>query len=150
MICAVYTTSRKIATAAPYVVPRAGKGKAPMNDIKNGAGRVPGPMPPGAEAYASAMMRSLAGRSPEARQVLYEQLRTLWHVVNDPFPAVLGRMGMTEESCSVRFCVPRGVIREWCGSRRSPPLYVRLMMAEAAGLITLRAHAPRQTEIVID
>lgn len=58
-----------------------------MNDIQNGAGRVPGPMPPGAEAYASAMMRSLAGRSPEARQVLYEQLRTLWHVVNDPFPA---------------------------------------------------------------
>ncbi|MDE7243574.1 MAG: hypothetical protein K2O18_06315 [Oscillospiraceae bacterium] len=135
-----------------------------MNDFENGTMKTPGPTTPdggeqsavshNADAYASKMMLSLSGsdsRDTKVQRDLYEQLRTLWHTVNDPFPKLLDSMGITAEACSVRFCVPSHVIQEWCESRRDPPLYVRLMMAEAVGLVTLRGYpVPRQMEIAID
>lgn len=73
---------------------------------------------------------------------IFEQLRTLWHVARDPFRTLLDGMGMTQTQCSCRFCIPLRTVQDWAGERRTPPLYVRLMMAEAIGLLDMRDHAP--------
>ena len=69
---------------------------------------------------------------------LYGQLCTLWHVANDPFREFLQLLGLSQAKCSRRFCIPLRTIEDWAGDRRMPPSYLRLMMAELAGLVSLR------------
>lgn len=55
-----------------------------------------------------------------------------------PFRDLLQAMGLTQSECSRRFEIPLRTIQNWAA--RSPeayrecPLYVRLMMAELAGI----------------
>ncbi len=74
----------------------------------------------------------------EADMALFEQLCTLWHIANDPFKSLLERMGLNQTQCSTRFCIPLRTVQDWAGDRRTPPPYVRLMMAEAVRLVELR------------
>lgn len=74
----------------------------------------------------------------EADAGLFEQMRTLWHVANDPFRSLLESMGLSQSGCSSRFCIPLRTVQDWAGNRRSSPLYIRLMMAEAVGLLNIR------------
>lgn len=69
---------------------------------------------------------------------LYEQLRTLWRVANAPFRELLADMGLNQTQCGIRFCIPRRTIQEWAEGRRTPAPYLRLMMAEAVGLLNIR------------
>lgn len=74
----------------------------------------------------------------EVDVVLFEQLRILWHIANDPFKALLKRMGLNQVQCSARFCIPLRTIQGWAGETRSAPPYVRLMMAEAVDVLDIR------------
>lgn len=74
----------------------------------------------------------------EADAALFEQMRTLWHVINDPFRSLLERMGLSQSGCSRRFCIPLRTIQDWAGNLHSSPPYIRLMMAEAVGLLDIR------------
>lgn len=65
-----------------------------------------------------------------------DQLHTIWHVANDPFRVLLCCMGLTQTQCSFRFCIPLRTVQDWAGERRTPPPYVRLMMAELQGLFS--------------
>lgn len=67
---------------------------------------------------------------------IFGQLRTIWHIANDPFRAFLSCIGLTQTQCSLRFCVPLRTVQDWAGGRRNPPIYVRLMMAELEGLFS--------------
>lgn len=69
---------------------------------------------------------------------LFEQLCTLWHIANDPFRDLLKIMGLNQTQCSTRFCIPLRTVQDWTGERRTPPPYVRLMMAELTGIVGLR------------
>lgn len=93
------------------------------------------------DAYASDVALSLLGPDDPEQEVdmeLFEHLRTLWHVANDPFKTLLERMGINQAQCSVRFCIPLRTVQDWAGERRTPPPYVRLMMAELTGVVRLR------------
>lgn len=61
-------------------------------------------------------------------------LHTLWHVANDPFRDFLALLGLTMMECSNRFGIPYRTIQNWSDGNRNPPLYLRRMMAELAGL----------------
>lgn len=86
------------------------------------------------DAYASDVALSL---EQEPDMALFEQLRTLWHVANDPFRALLRLMGLTQTQCSTRFCIPLRTVQGWALGERSAPPYLRLMMAEATGALNL-------------
>lgn len=93
------------------------------------------------EAFASDAALSLLDPEDPNQEIdmaLFEQLRTLWHVSSAPFRTLLERMGLTQAQCSTRFCIPIRTVQDWAGGRRTPPPYVRLMMAEAAGLLDIR------------
>lgn len=93
------------------------------------------------DAFASDAALSILDPDDPGQEVdmaLFEQLRVLWHVANDPFKSLLGRMGLKQTECSTRFCIPLRTVQDWAGERRTPPPYVRLMMAEAVGIVKLR------------
>lgn len=93
------------------------------------------------DAFASDTALSLldpGDPGQEVDMVLFKQLRTLWHTANDPFKTLLERMGLSQSECSRRFCIPLRTLQDWTGERRTPPPYVRLMMAELAGIVRLR------------
>lgn len=92
------------------------------------------------DAFASDGALSLLDPDDPGQEVdmdLFEQLRVLWHVANDPFKALLERMGLNQSQCSRRFCVPLRTLQGWAGETRSAPPYVRLMMAELSGIVRL-------------
>lgn len=93
------------------------------------------------DAYASDVALSLLDPDTPGQEIdmaLFEQFRTLWHVANDPFKVLLDRMGLTQTECSRRFCIPFRTVQNWAGEVRSAPPYLRLMMAEAVGLLRIR------------
>lgn len=95
-------------------------------------------------AYASDVALSLldpADPDQEVDAATVEQLINLWHVANDPFRNLLELMGLTQTQCSIRFCIPLRTVQDWAGDRRSCAPYLRLMMAELAGLVQPREPA---------
>ena len=56
-----------------------------------------------------------------------------------PFRELLRAMGMTQTECSRRFEIPWRTVQNWAANspteRRECPVYVRLMMAELAGIL---------------
>lgn len=74
----------------------------------------------------------------EIDMVLFSGLQTLWHVANDPFRTLLERMGLNQSRCSARFCIPLRTVQGWALGERACPPYIRLMMAEAVGLLDIR------------
>ncbi len=96
------------------------------------------------DAYASDIALSLLDPDDPGQEVdiaLVDQLRVLWHVAQDPFKGLLKRMGLTQAQCSTRFCIPLRTVQGWALEERRAPLYLRLMMAELSGIITIRGGA---------
>ena len=96
------------------------------------------------DAFASDAALSLLDPDDPGQEVdmaLFEQLRALWHVANDPFRVLLERMGLGQTQCSIRFCINLRTVQHWANEDRVCPPYIRLMMAEAMGLLHIRDHA---------
>lgn len=59
-------------------------------------------------------------------------------ILTIPFRDLLRALGMTQTECSRRFDIPLRTVQNWCASspdaHREPPPYVKLMMAELAGI----------------
>lgn len=55
-----------------------------------------------------------------------------------PFRDLLAALGLTQTECSRRYEIPLRTIQNWCSgspdAHREPPPYVKLMMAELAGI----------------
>lgn len=90
------------------------------------------------DAFASDAALSLLDPEDTGQAVdmeAFEQLRVMWHVARDPFKDFLRSMGLTQTQCSARFCIPLRTVQGWALGERTPPPYVRLMMAEAVGIL---------------
>lgn len=101
-------------------------------------------------ALSSALLPEDEGRDIDPE--LVQQLQTLWHVANDPFKDFLQLIGLTQTQCSVRFCIPLRTVQGWANETRQPPRYIRLMIAEAVGALTLRDYGknPKNRNLPID
>ena len=66
-----------------------------------------------------------------------DTLRKLWHTANDSFASLLERMGMSEGECCERFCINAMTLQKWVSGAELVPGYVRLMMAEASGYLSI-------------
>ena len=87
-----------------------------------------------------AMSSLFAGEDPAGAvdMALVEQLGRLWDVANVPFDRLLQLLGMNITQCHQRFCIPYRTVQNWSQGERSAPSYIRLMMAEASGWVTIR------------
>lgn len=93
------------------------------------------------DAFASDAALSLLDPDEPGQEVdmaLAGQLRTLWDIYHLPFRELLARMGLNQSGCSRRFCIPMRTVQGWALEERTCPSYIRLMMAEAVGLLELR------------
>lgn len=93
------------------------------------------------DAFASDVALSLLDPEDPDQEVdmeLAEQLRVLWHVARDTYKDFFRLLGLTQTQVSIRFCIPLRTVQRWAAEDNTPPLYVRLMMAEAAGLLHIR------------
>lgn len=93
--------------------------------------------------YASDMMMSSIlldenSQNKEVNMELENALKDLWHVTNDPFKSFLKRIKLNQTQCSARFCIPLRTVQGWALGERTCPPYIRLMMAEAVGLLDIR------------
>lgn len=97
------------------------------------------------DAFASDWATSsaiLPAEDPEADidMDLVSSLQALWHVAHDPVRDLLGLLGLSQTGCAIRFCIPLRTIQDWVADKRTPPAYIRLMVAEAVGLVALRSY----------
>ena len=67
-----------------------------------------------------------------------DQLSRIWHVAHDAFAVLLKAMGIRQTELSTRFCIPLRTVQGWALGERECSSYIRLMIAEATGYITLR------------
>ena len=70
-------------------------------------------------------------------QNIIDDLYNIWDVVHMPTAEMRAKMGMTQREFAERFCISRRTIENWDSGRRECPLYLRLMMAEILGLLTV-------------
>lgn len=92
------------------------------------------------DAFASDWALSSSFGGGDVDLWLFEQLRSLWGIRHLPFTDLLGLLGLGQSACSRRFCIPLRTVQHWANGDRDCPDYLRLMMAEAVGALTLRQY----------
>lgn len=80
---------------------------------------------------------------PEAEPDLTQAgaLRRIWQAANLPFKALLVELGLTQTGLSKRYGIPLRTVQGWAGETRTPPLWLRLMLADLAGWLERDGHA---------
>lgn len=87
------------------------------------------------DAFVSDILASSIFLDPEDEDAeppaeLSELLYKLWHVATLPFKEFLACMDLTQTECSRRYCIPLRTVQGWAGGSRTPPMYVRYMIAQ--------------------
>lgn len=98
------------------------------------------------DAFISDLLLSAAflpPDDPEADPDLTQAdaLRRIWQAAILPFKALLTEMGLTQTSLSKRYGIPLRTVQDWAGERRTPSLWLRLMLADLAGWLERDSHA---------
>lgn len=58
----------------------------------------------------------------------------IWSVAHATIRDIRAYTGLTQAAFSTRFCIPRRTLENWESGVRSCPDYVRLLLAQAAGM----------------
>ena len=64
-----------------------------------------------------------------------ELLDRIWMAVHCPMVEIRGHTGLSQAEFYRHFLVAPRTIQDWENGRRTPPLYVRLLLAEASGYL---------------
>ena len=64
-----------------------------------------------------------------------DKLGQIWDIAHMSVKGICQAAGLTQAALAQRFCIPKRTIEDWCTAKRTPPDYIRLMMAEALGII---------------
>lgn len=69
---------------------------------------------------------------PEAEPDLSQAdaLRRIWQAATLPIRELLPAMGLTQTGLSKRYGIPLRTVQGWAGETRTPPLWLRLMLAD--------------------
>ena len=62
-------------------------------------------------------------------------LGKLWDAAHMTVRELCTAAGLTQTDFAVRFCIPKRTVEDWCAGKRTPPDYLRLMIADAIGLL---------------
>ena len=66
-----------------------------------------------------------------------DQLRAIYAAVNRPVRAIVTASGLSQAAFAERYCIPRRTVEDWCREIRKCPLYTRLLLQRAEGLLSL-------------
>lgn len=92
------------------------------------------------DAYVSDLsLSSMWGDSedsviPAAR---IDQLRAIYTAVHRPVRAIVTASGLSQSAFAERYCIPRRTVEDWCRGISQCPLYTRLLLQRAEGLLSL-------------
>ena len=64
-----------------------------------------------------------------------DQLRAIYTAVNRPVRAIVTASGLSQAAFAERYCIPRRTVEDWCRGVSSCPLYTRLLLQRAEGLL---------------
>lgn len=92
------------------------------------------------DAFVSDMLTSSLFLDPEDEDAeiameLVEPLHKLWHVACDPFIDFLSALGLRRVDCAKQFFIPLRTVEDWIAERRTPTIYLKMMMARLCGYI---------------
>lgn len=90
------------------------------------------------EYVSDLSLSSVWGDAPDTPIPLgrLDQLRSIYAAVNRPVREIVSAAGMTQAAVTVRLCIPRRTLQDWCRGVRECPPYTRLMMQQCLGLFT--------------
>ena len=69
--------------------------------------------------------------------VVVAELGNIWDLAHMTVRDLLGAAGLTQTALAARFCIPLRTVQNWSTGARECPIYVRLMMADLLGLVTV-------------
>ena len=98
------------------------------------------------DAFVSDLLLSAAfidPNDPEAQPDLSQTdpLRRIWQAATLPIRDLLPAMGLTQTALSKRYGIPLRTVQGWAGETRTPPLWLRLILADLAGWLERDGHA---------
>ena len=59
-----------------------------------------------------------------------DELRRIWTATAAPFREFLSDLGISQAALSRRFLIPLRTVQDWAASKREPPIYVRIFIAQ--------------------
>ena len=92
------------------------------------------------DAYVSELaLSSIWGDTPDAAipQERLTDLRQIYTVVNRTPKEIVAASGLSQAAFAERYCIPKRTIENWCSGARECPLYTRLLLQRAEGLLKI-------------
>lgn len=90
------------------------------------------------DAYVSDLaLSSIWEDAPDADipQDRIDALRRIWAVAHMSMRDLRSASGMAQLKYADHFCVPRRTVEDWDAGKRTPPDYVRILIARSLGLL---------------
>lgn len=68
-------------------------------------------------------------------QPLIESLGVVWDAVHRPVREIVAASGLSQAAFGEHYCIPKRTVENWCSGSRECPVYVRLLLQRAEGLL---------------
>ena len=90
------------------------------------------------DAYVSDLALSSMWGDAEGAEIPAQrlpELRTVYTAVNRPIRDIVTASGLSQAAFAERYCIPRRTVENWCSGVNECPLYTRLLLLRAEGLL---------------
>lgn len=64
-------------------------------------------------------------------------LRSIYTAVNRTPKEIVAASGLSQAAFAERYCIPKRTVENWCSGARECPLYTRLLLQRAEGLLKI-------------
>lgn len=90
------------------------------------------------DAYVSNMsLSTIWGDNDTPEATVLSDLRSIYQAVNRPVRAIVTASSLSQAAFAERYCIPRRTVENWCSGARECPLYTRLLLQRAEGLLKI-------------
>lgn len=90
------------------------------------------------DAYVSDLALSSVWGDAETAEIpagRLDQLRSIYTAVNRTPKEIVAASGLSQAAFAERYCIPKRTVEDWCRGLMKCPLYTRLLLQRAEGLL---------------
>lgn len=90
------------------------------------------------DAYVSDLALSSVWGDTETAEIpagRLDQLRSIYTAVNRTPKEIVAASGLSQAAFAERYCIPKRTVEDWCRGVAKCPLYTRLLLQRAEGLL---------------
>ena len=88
------------------------------------------------DAYVSDLSLSTIWSDTDSRdETIRFALRSIYTAVNRTVREIVAASGLSQAAFAERYCIPKRTVENWCSGSRECPLYTRLLLQRAEGLL---------------